>query len=205
MKEDGSRPARRTTILWSVGVARLGRALDLAAGMGLGGWGCATSATEGRRANASTATPTETAAAVGRPAPDLVVKRLDGRPLALASLKGKVVLLDVWASWCVPCKQELPILDAMAGRLRARGVEILAVSIDQERANLDKFLAVRSRWTLTIAHDEKGAIADTLQPDKMPTSYVIDRAGIVRHVNSGFLPADAPEIEKRLQDLAAAR
>jgi len=66
-----------------------------------------------------------------------------------------------------------------------------------------RLLAVRSRWTLTIAHDAKGAIADTLQPDKMPTSYMIDRAGIVRQVNSGFVPSDAPEIEKRLQDLAA--
>ena len=94
------------------------------------------------------------------------------------------------------------MLDAIAGRLRRRGVEVLAVSVDQERENVDKFLGARSRWNLTVAHDPKGAIADTFQPEKMPTSYVIDREGIIRYVNSGFEPGDANEIERRLADLA---
>ena len=139
---------------------------------------------------------------VGRAAPDITVDRVSGGTLALSSLHGKVVLLDVWASWCGPCKQELPMLDAIAGRLHRRGVEVLAVSVDQERENVDKFLEAKGRWTLTVAHDPKGAIADTFQPDKMPTSYVIDRQGIIRYVNSGFAPEDAKEIERRLADLA---
>ncbi|HEX2660414.1 MAG TPA: TlpA disulfide reductase family protein [Polyangia bacterium] len=139
---------------------------------------------------------------VGRPAPEIVVDRLDGKNLALSSLHGKVVLLDVWASWCGPCKQELPMLDAIAARLHKRGVEVLAVSVDQDRENVDKFLGARPKWNLTIAHDPKGAIADTFQPEKMPTSYVIDRAGIVRYVNSGFEPADAKDIEQHLIELA---
>jgi cytochrome c biogenesis protein CcmG, thiol:disulfide interchange protein DsbE len=139
---------------------------------------------------------------VGRSAPEIVVERLDGRSLSLSSLRGKVVLLDVWASWCGPCKQELPMLDAIAGRLRGRGVEVLAVSVDQERDNVVKFLSGRAHWSLTVAHDPRGAIADTFQPDKMPTSYVIDRAGIIRHVNSGFETSDAPVIERRLAELA---
>ena len=139
---------------------------------------------------------------VGRPAPEVVVDRLNGKTLALSSLHGKVVLLDVWASWCGPCKQELPMLDAIAARLHKRGVEVVAVSVDQERENVDKFLEARPKWNLTIAHDPKGAIADTFQPEKMPTSYVIDRAGIVRYVNSGFEPADAKEIEQHLVELA---
>jgi cytochrome c biogenesis protein CcmG, thiol:disulfide interchange protein DsbE len=142
--------------------------------------------------------------ATGRPAPEIVVQRLSGKPLALSSLRGRVVLLDVWASWCVPCKQELPMLDAIAGRLRDRGVEVLAVSIDQERENVTKFLESRSRWALTVAHDPNGVIADRLQPEKMPTSYVIDREGIVRFINSGFEPGDAREIERRLTELAGS-
>ena len=157
---------------------------------------CATGgATAGAAGDAS-------ASGVGRPAPEIVVERLNGKSLSLSSLRGKVVLLDVWASWCGPCKQELPMLDAIAGRLRGRGVEVLAVSVDQQRENVVKFLGSRSHWSLTVAHDPRGAIADTFQPDKMPTSYLIDRAGIVRGVNSGFEPADAPVIEKRLSDLA---
>ncbi|MDB4982385.1 MAG: putative thiol:disulfide interchange protein DsbE [Myxococcales bacterium] len=139
---------------------------------------------------------------VGTPAPELSVQSLSGKPLGLADYRGKVVLLDVWASWCGPCKQELPMLDDMAKRLRADGIEVLAVSIDQERANVTKFLKVRPHWSLTIAHDPKGQIADTLAPDKMPTSYVIDRAGTIRYVNSGFEPDDAREIERRLLEVA---
>ena len=139
---------------------------------------------------------------VGHAAPEIVVDQVKGGRLSLSSLRGKVVLLDVWASWCGPCKQELPMLDAIAGRLRRRGVEVLAVSVDQDRENVDKFLGARSHWNLTVAHDPKGAIADTFQPEKMPTSYVIDRDGIIRYVNSGFEPADAKEIEQRLAELA---
>ena len=139
---------------------------------------------------------------VGRPAPDIVVERLNGKSLALSSLRGKVVLLDVWASWCGPCLKELPMLDAIARRLHGRGVEVLAVSVDQERANVLKFLESQSHWSLTVAHDPRGVIADTLQPDKMPTSYVIDRRGVIRYVNGGFEPSDAAVIERRLDELA---
>ena len=95
------------------------------------------------------------------------------------------------------------MLDDIASRLRHRGVEILAVSVDQERDNVVKFLGARGHWALTIAHDPKGEIADRLQPDKMPTSYIIDRQGIIRYVNYGFVPSDAPTIERRLADLSA--
>ena len=65
--------------------------------------------------------------------------------MALSCYRGKVVLLDVWASWCGPCKQELPMLDDMARRLRGDGVEVLAVSVDQERANVVEVPAARGR------------------------------------------------------------
>jgi thiol-disulfide isomerase/thioredoxin len=139
---------------------------------------------------------------IGAPAPAIRVKSMSGKALALDDYRGKVVLLDVWASWCGPCKQELPMLDDMAKRLRGDGIEVLAVSVDQERANVVKFLKARPRWSLTIAHDPKGEIADRLAPDKMPTSYVIDREGIVRYVNSGFEPSDAAVIERRLVETA---
>jgi thiol-disulfide isomerase/thioredoxin len=139
---------------------------------------------------------------IGAPVPALKVESLAGKKIDVASYRGRVLLLDVWASWCGPCKQELPMLDAMARRLKAQGIDVLAVSVDQERANVDKFLKGHGHWALTIAHDPAGAIAERLQPDKMPTSYVIDRSGIVRYVNAGFVPDDAPVIEKRLLEVA---
>jgi thiol-disulfide isomerase/thioredoxin len=141
---------------------------------------------------------------IGAPAPELSVQALSGKTIDVASYRGKVVLLDVWASWCVPCKQELPMLDDIASRVRRQGIEILAVSVDQERDNVVKFLRGHGKWSLTIAHDPRGEIADRLQPEKMPTSYIIDRAGIIRYVNSGFVPSDASVIEHRLVDVAKA-
>ena len=139
---------------------------------------------------------------VGAPVPEIKVESLGGKKIDVASYRGRVLLLDVWASWCGPCKQELPMLDAMARRLKGQGIDVLAVSVDQERANVDKFLKGHGHWALTIAHDPAGAIAERLQPDKMPTSYVIDRSGIVRYVNAGFVPDDAATIEKRLLEVA---
>jgi thiol-disulfide isomerase/thioredoxin len=139
---------------------------------------------------------------LGAPLPAIKVEGLSGKTIDVASYKGRVLLLDVWASWCGPCKEELPMLDAMAKRLKGQGIDVLAVSVDQDRANVDKFLRGHGHWSLTIAHDPGGAIAERLQPDKMPTSYVIDRAGIVRYVNAGFERDDAPAIERRLLEVA---
>ena len=137
--------------------------------------------------------------------PDVAVEEFWNRKeLRLSALRGKVVLLDIWASWCVPCKDEMPTLDEMARRFQGKGVEIIAVSIDEDRAAAEQFLKKRKRWSLTLAHDPTGAVPDRLQPPKMPTSYVIDRAGILRHVNAGFEPADAARIEAQLAQLAAA-
>jgi len=159
---------------------------------------CATAGGAGGEATSASAGGNQ----VGAPVPELKVESLGGKKIDVASYRGRVLLLDVWASWCGPCKQELPMLDAMARRLKGQGIDVLAVSVDQERANVEKFLKGHGHWALTIAHDPAGAIAERLQPDKMPTSYVIDRAGIVRYVNAGFVPDDAATIEKRLLEVA---
>ena len=172
-----------------------GRALIAALVLAFGVAACAT--TEGAGGGGSSG-----GNQVGAPMPAIKVESLAGKKIDVASYRGRVLLLDVWASWCGPCKQELPMLDAMARRLKAQGVDVLAVSVDQERANVDKFLKGHGHWALTIAHDPAGAIAERLQPDKMPTSYVVDRAGIVRYINAGFVPDDAATIEKRLLEVA---
>ena len=140
---------------------------------------------------------------IGRPVPDLAVEALDGKTVSLASLRGRVVLLDVWASWCKPCEGELRALEGIAGRLGPRGVEVLAVSVDDERANVMKFLRTHTLRAVTVAHDPRKIVPETFGLTTMPTSYIIDRSGTVRHVNAGFVPEDAPVIERRLAALAA--
>jgi thiol-disulfide isomerase/thioredoxin len=141
---------------------------------------------------------------VGRPVPDMQLAALHGgKGVRLSEFRGKVVLLDIWASWCAPCKQELPMLDDMAGRLRAKGVEIVAVSIDDNREDAETFLRSRPSWSIRLAHDPDGHVPSKLQPPKMPSSYIVDRRGVVRQVNAGFERGDAQKIEKKLVDLAS--
>jgi len=141
---------------------------------------------------------------VGAPMPSVVVKRFEGGgKIDLGALQGKVVLVDIWASWCAPCMEEMPLLDEMAGRLKQKGVQIIAVSVDEDKDSAQTFLSSRPSWSLTVAHDPKGKLPDALQPGKMPSSYVVDAEGIIRYVNEGFERADLKVLEKRLVALAA--
>lgn len=185
---------------------RFGSRLLLCAVLGssLGALGCAASgaeapATHGEHAKKAGGGQIR----VGESLPGIVVHTLKGRAIDLGSMEGKVVMLDIWASWCGPCKEELPLLDDMAARLKDKGVEIVAVSIDEQRADAESFLSARPKWTLTVAHDPQGKLPELLQPPKMPTSYLIDGQGIVRYVNAGFERTDAKKIEDRLLELAA--
>jgi len=165
-----------------------------------------TAAGAGCAASSLTTAPGAAAQGEGDPMPDLEMADFwTGKPVRLSGLQGKVVLLDIWASWCVPCKDELPALDEMARRLRKEGVEIVAVSIDEDRAAAEAFLARKKKWSLTLTHDPAGIVPSALDPPKMPTSYLIDRAGILRGVSAGYEPGDAARIEARLRELAAAR
>jgi thiol-disulfide isomerase/thioredoxin len=141
---------------------------------------------------------------VGKALPRIVVHAVSGgTTIDLASMKGRVVLLDIWASWCGPCKEEMPLLDDMASRLRDKGIEIVAVSIDEDKASAESFLSARPKWTLTVAHDPEGKVPELLQPPKMPTAYLVDGKGVLRYINAGFERNDAKKLEDRLLALAA--
>jgi thiol-disulfide isomerase/thioredoxin len=149
--------------------------------------------------------PVEGASVVGQPAPESEFTALRGNgTISLSSLRGKVVLLDFWASWCAPCQEELPLLDDMAVRLKDKGIEVVGLSIDESQADAEQFLTRKSAWSLTLGHDPEQKMADHFKPPKMPTSYVIDRGGVVRQVNAGFERADMKKIEAQLLELAAA-
>ena len=147
------------------------------------------------------ATPALATPKAGDPAPDFEQATLAGGKLRLSSLHGKVVLVDFWASWCEPCKKELPLLSQLAKRLRPKGIEIVAVNVDTKRESVDTFLKQHG-VDLPVLLDPKGSIAQFYEPPKMPSSFVVDKAGRIRIVNAGFEPGDEKKIEQQLLDLA---
>jgi peroxiredoxin len=137
----------------------------------------------------------------GQPAPDFEAQTLVHQPLKLSSLRGKVVLLDFWASWCEPCKKELPLLSKIAPRLKAKGIEIVAVNIDDDPGHAQSFLQEKGIH-LTVVADAGKKIVGRWEPPKMPSSFVIDRNGVVRAVNGGFEAGDEAKLESQLVGLS---
>jgi peroxiredoxin len=127
-----------------------------------------------------------------------------GKRIDRASLAGKVVVVDFWASWCAPCKQELPQLEALYKRHKAAGLVVLAVNVDSDVGKA-KALARELKLTFPIVHDAKHELADRFDPPRMPSSFIIDRKGLVRHVHAGFRSGDEAIFERELRALLSAR
>jgi len=138
----------------------------------------------------------------GQPAADFAATTLAGAPLKLSSLRGKVVLVDFWASWCEPCKKDLPLLDKLAPRLRARGIEIVAVNIDDDTKKASDFITSHALH-LTVVPDAGKKIVGSYEPPKMPSSFVVDKGGVVRAVHGGFEPGDEAKLEAELNALVS--
>jgi thiol-disulfide isomerase/thioredoxin len=133
-------------------------------------------------------------------AADFEGRSLAGQRFSLTSLRGKVVLVDFWASWCEPCKKELPLLARLAPKLHAQGVEIVAVNIDDDQKNAERFVQEHG-LQLTVVADKDKHIVGKFQPAKMPSSFAVDKQGTVRAVFAGFEPGDDAKLERQLLDL----
>lgn len=149
-------------------------------------------------------TPRALAVGAGALAPEIGLKDLAGRGVSIASLKGKVVLVDFWASWCAPCREELPVLESLYQKYRARGFEIVGVNLDRSADNVQRFLSA-TPLSFRVVHDRGGAVADRYAPAKMPSSFLIDRKGVVRYVHAGFRTADRSALENKIAALLTAR
>ncbi len=137
------------------------------------------------------------ALAPGDAAPALELEGLAG-PVSLAALKGRVVYLDFWASWCPPCRQSFPWMDQMLARHGAAGLAVVAVNLDRQRSAAEQFMrAVPSR--ATIAFDPAGDTPRRFGAKAMPTSFIIGRDGRVRLQHDGFREVDQGPLETALK------
>ena len=148
----------------------------------------------------------------GRPAPEFSAFDLEGNPKTLGDYRGKVVLLNIWATWCPPCQQEMPSMQRLREAVPDEDFTILAVSVDaplgekdvfgREGGNLEVF-AQTMGLTFRILHDPSGKIQETYQTTGVPESFVLDRDGVIKKKVAGPTEWDAPanlELIRRLLD-----
>jgi cytochrome c biogenesis protein CcmG/thiol:disulfide interchange protein DsbE len=124
---------------------------------------------------------------VGAPAPGIALKPLAGgtAPASLAALRGSVVYVDFWASWCTPCLRSMPALRTLYGKHREQGFVVVGVNKDVNPAEAERFLR-RFPVSFPLVDDAGDAVAKAFDVKTMPSGYLIDRAGVVRQVHRGF-------------------
>ena len=136
----------------------------------------------------------------GKPAPDFALKSDSGRNVRLSELRGQVVLVNFWASWCTPCRQELPILQKLYAQYRGAGMALLAVNVDEERKNAEAMLR-RLELAMPVLFDGDKSVVRLYQVDTMPTTLLVDRDGRVRYVHRGYYSGFEQKYEQQLREL----
>jgi cytochrome c biogenesis protein CcmG/thiol:disulfide interchange protein DsbE len=134
-------------------------------------------------------------------APSFVLPARAGS-VSLDSLRGHVVYLDFWASWCGPCRASFPWMAGLVERYKGRGLRVVAVNLDKDRELADAFLADHPA-AFTVAFDPKGRTAEAYKVAAMPTSFVIGKDGSLLLRHAGFDPRHTDEVEKRIQEALA--
>lgn len=127
--------------------------------------------------------------------PAVEARTLGGEPFRFDSLRGKVVVLDFWAPWCLPCRKSFPFLDSLDARYRARGLAVVGLTLEERRADVDRFLA-SMRPGFRVLVDPTGRTGEALGVVAMPTTFLLDREG---HVVARF-EGGGEEVHRKLED-----
>jgi len=134
-----------------------------------------------------------TAAAVaiapGNPAPAFQLPAMSGGPLGLDKLRGQVVLINFWASWCGPCRQEMPLLDSIYRKYNKLGFTLIGVNVEPDKAAAEAWLK-QTPVTFPVLFDSKSTVSQLYSVSGMPTTVFIDRKGNVRAMHVSYNPGD---------------
>ena len=135
------------------------------------------------------------------PAPDFTLMRLDGTPVILSKLKGQVVLINIWATWCPPCRAEMPTIETAYEQYRDQGFTVLAVNLEEDPGSVATFMQ-EYKLTFPALLDLDGQVSRTYQAFSLPSSFFVDKKGVIRAVYRGPMPRSviAGTVEQLLQE-----
>jgi peroxiredoxin len=157
---------------------------------------------EGAAARPARPPPSRPAAGALPAAPDLVLTTRAG-PLRLSTLRGRVVFIDFWATWCPSCKAALAHLEDLRARLGDRDLVIVAVSVDEDRKAAERF-AKQRKLSVRVAFDPEGKAAERFEVDEMPTAFVVDQQGRIRYAERGYTTARLRALDHKVEQLIRA-
>ena len=142
----------------------------------------------------------------GGAAPTIAMPHLDDskKTVSVSQLRGKVVYVDFWASWCIPCRISMPSLDRLYKQHVARGFEVVGVNKDVRNEDAERFLK-RVPVSFMLVADTSDNAAKAFDVKTMPSGYLIDRKGIVRHVHGGFTKSTSDQLAQEVETLLAEK
>ena len=137
---------------------------------------------------------------VRQPAPDFVLRSIAGANVRLSEHLGEVILINFWATWCGPCRQEMPLLDEIYGKYQRAGLTLLSVNIDDDHDR-----AIEMAKTLGVSYpvlfDVRKDVSRSYLVGTMPSTVLVDREGVVRYVSEGFKPGYEKRYTEQLREL----
>lgn len=149
---------------------------------------------------AQPATAKEKTTQLSGPAPDFTLKSNTGKNIRLSELRGQVVMLNFWASWCGPCKQEMPLLDALYKRYSPAGFTLLGINAEEDLSEAKALLA-KDPVAFPVLFDTDSKMSETYGVDAMPSSVLIDCNGNMRHLHRSYVPGDEKIYKKLIKSL----
>ena len=144
--------------------------------------------------------PLQAATAPGQPAPDFTLPTITGKNTRLKELRGQVVLVNFWASWCGPCRQEMPLLDDIYKKYSKLGFVILGINVEQDSSKAKTYLR-DVPVTFPILYDTQNTLTKLYDVNAMPTTVIVDRNGNVRYIHQGYKPGYEETYKKQIKDL----
>lgn len=145
-----------------------------------------------------------TAQALDAEAPAFASQTLTGEAITLADYRGQVVILDFWASWCGPCREEMPFLIDLYDEFKDQALTIIGINIDTDLANMQAFLdELATEVPFVMVNDANGALPALYDLEGMPTTVFLDREGVIRYRHTGFRKKDEPKYRDEIEALLA--